>query len=224
MASKLKTSSDSSQPDIADFIQRQRANSAKRTLSSPTEYQPSKKANMEVTSEVNVETSVKEKLSHLPPDLKLLYDTLNIRLESIESKINPNVSVRVDNVETKQKKTDARLTKIEMENEELKQKLVSIEDKLLESSIVINGISEEKYEEPEPRRDKLNAELVCILSGNTEDEKLDSAKALQIESTERVGKFNPKKGRPIAVKFTKKSDAEMVLDKKKKLRKGIYVD
>ena len=224
MASKLKTSSDSSQPDIADFIQRQRANSAKRTLSSPTEYQPSKKANMEVTSEVNVETSVKEKLSHLPPDLKLLYDTLNIRLESIESKIDPNVSVRVDNVETKQKKTDARLTKIEMENEELKQKLVSIEDKLLESSIVINGISEEKYEEPEPRRDKLNAELACILSGNTEDEKLDSAKALQIESTERVGKFNPKKGRPIAVKFTKKSDAEMVLDKKKKLRKGIYVD
>ena len=78
MASKLKTSSDSSQPDIADFIQRQRANSAKRTLSSPTEYQPSKKANMEVTSEVNVETSVKEKLLHLPPDLKLLYDTLNI--------------------------------------------------------------------------------------------------------------------------------------------------
>ena len=130
----------------------------------------------------------------------------------------------MDNVETKQKKTDARLTKIEMENEELKQKLVSIEDKLLESSIVINGISEEKYEDPEPRRDKLNAELACILSGNTEDEKLESAKALQIESTEHVGKFNPKKGRPIAVKFTKKSDAEMVLDQKNKLQKGIYVD
>ena len=116
------------------------------------------------------------------------------------------------------------VNKIEMENEELKQKLVSIEDKLLESSIVINGISEEKYEEPEPRRIKLNTELAHILSGNTDEEKLKSAKALQIESTECVGKFNPNKGRPIAVKFMKKSDAEMVLEQKKKLRKGIYVD
>ena len=224
MACKLKISTDSSQPDIANFIQKQRSNSVKRALSSPTEHQPSKKSNMEVTTEVNVETSVKEKLLHLPPDLKLLYDTLNIRLESIESKIDPNVATRVENVETKQQKTDARLTKIEMENEELKQKLVNIEDKLLETSIVINGISEEKYEEPKPRRIKLNNELARILSGNTKDEKLEKAKALQIESTERVGKFNPNKGHPIAVKFTKKSDAEMVLDQKKKLRKGIYVD
>ena len=111
-----------------------------------------------------------------------------------------------------------------MENEELKQRLVTVEDKLLESSIIINGISEEKYEEPEPRRAKLNKELACILSGNTDEEKLESADALQIVSTERVGKFNPKKGHPIAVKFMKKSDAEMVLDLKKKLRKGIYVD
>ena len=36
--------------------------------------------------------------------------------------------------------------------------------------------------------------------------------------------YIPKKGRPIAVKFMKKSDAEMVLDMKKNLRKGIYVD
>ena len=224
MAGKHKISLDNTQPDTANFIQKQRTNSVKRALSSPTENQPNKKSNMEVTPEVNVETTVQEKLAHLPPELKLLYDTLNIRLESIESKIDPNISTRVDDVETKQKKTDARLTKIEMENEELKLKLVSIEDKLLESSIVINGISEEKYEEPEPRHTKLNKELAHILSGDTEEEKLERANALQIESTERVGKFNPKKGHPIAIKFTKKSDVEMVLDRKKKLRKGIYVD
>ena len=179
---------------------------------------------MEVTPEVNVETSIKEKVANLPPELQLLYDTLNIRLDSIENKIDPTVSAKVVAVETKQFKIDARLTKIEMENEELKQELVNVEDKLLESSIVINGISEEKYEEPEPRHAKLNKELARILSGNTDEEKLENADALQIVSTERVGKFNPQKGRPIAVKFMKKSDATMVLDMKKKLQKGIYVD
>ena len=222
MAGKGKLILDSSQPDIVNFIQR--SSSVKRSLSSPTENPPNKKSNMEVTTEVNVETSIQDKLAHLPPKLKLLYDTLNVRLESIENKIDPTIPAKIDDVETKQIRTDARLTKIEMETDELKQRLVNIEDKLLESSIVVNGISEDKYEEPEPRRAKLNKELACILSGNTDEEKLESAEALQIISTERVGKYNPKKGRPMAVKFVKKSDAEMVLDLKKKLRKGIYVD
>ena len=97
-------------------------------------------------------------------------------------------------METKQHKTEARLFKTEKENEELKQQLVSIEDKLLENSVVINGISEEKFEEPEPRRTKLNRELANILSGNTYEEKLETAYSLQIEATKCVGKFNPIKG------------------------------
>ena len=97
-------------------------------------------------------------------------------------------------METKQHKTEARLFKIETENEELKQWLVSIEDKLLENSVVINGISEEKFEEPECRRTKLNRELANILSGNTYEEKLETANSLQIEATKHVGKFNPIKG------------------------------
>ena len=177
---------------------------------------------MEVTQGPNVESD--KGLADLPPDLKLLYDTLNVHLSSIENKIDPNVATHVEHVETQQRKTEAHLTKVEIENEELRQRLVSIEDKLLENSIVINGISEEKYEDPGPRCTKLNIELACILSGNTNEEKLEKADSLQIESTERVGKFNAAKGRPIAVKFARKCDAEMVLERKQKLCKGIYVD
>ena len=84
--------------------------------------------------------------------------------------------------------------------------------------------NEEKFEEPEPRRTKLNRELANILSGNTYEEKLETANSLQIEATEHVGKFNPFKGQPIAVKFASKNDAEMVLKNKKKLSEGIFVD
>ena len=177
---------------------------------------------MEVTQGPSAESD--KGLADLPPDLKLLYDTLNIRLSSIENKIDPNVATRVEHVETQQRKTEARLTKVKIENEELRQRLVSIEDKLLENSVVINGISEEKYEDPGPRRTKLNIELARILSGNTDEEKLEKADSLQIESTERVGKFNATKGHPIAIKFARKCNAEMVLERKQKLRKGIYVD
>ena len=223
MASKSKVTTPISQPDIANYIQRQRTNSNKRLLSSPTDNQPHKKTIMEVTPEVK-DNHQADRLVNLHPNLKLLYDSLSVRLDSIDRKIDPNLSSQVEQVETKQHKTKARLFKIEKENEELKQWLVSIEDKLLENSVVINGISEEKFEELEPRRTKLNRELANILSGNTYEEKLETANSLQIEATERVGKFNPIKGRPIAVKFASKNDAEMVLKNKKKLSEGIFVD
>ena len=184
---------------------------------------PHKKTIMEVTPEVK-DNHQADKLINLSPNLKLLYDSLSVGLDSIDSKIHPNLSSRVEQVETKQHKTEARLSKIEKENEELKQWLVSIEDKLLENSVVINGISEEKFEEPEPQRRKLNKELANILSGNTYEEKLETANSLLIKATERVGKFNAMKGQPIAVKFTSKNDAEMVLKNKKKLSEGIFVD
>ena len=223
MASKSKISTPVSQPDILNYIQRQRRNSNKRPLSSPTDNQLNKKAIMEVTTGVK-DNHQTDKLINLPPDLKLLYDSLSVRLDSIDRKIDPNLSSRVEHVETKQLKTEARLFKVEKENEELKQRLVSIEDKLLENSVVINGISEEKFEEPEPIREKLNKEIACILSGNTFKEKLENAKSLQIESTDRVGKFNPAKGRPITVKFASKNDVEMILKNKKGFSEGIFVD
>ena len=223
MASKSKVSIPVSQPDISNYIQKQRTNSNKRLLSSPTDNQPNKKAIMEVTADVK-DNHRTDKLINLPPDLKLLYDSLSVRLDSIDRKIDPNLSSRVEHVETKQLQTEAQLFKMEKENEELKQRLVNIEDKLLENSVVINGISEEKFEEPEPRREKLNKEIACILSGNTFEEKLENAKSLQIESTDRVGKLNPAKGRPIAVKFASKTDVEMILKNKKSFSEDIFVD
>ena len=65
--------------------------------------------------------------------------------------------------------------------------------------------------------------MANTLHGETYDEKLKKASELQIVSTERLGKYNPTKGRPISVKFTLKEDADHVLNSKKKLSKGIYV-
>ena len=43
-----------------------------------------------------------------------------------------------------------RLVKVEQENLTLKQKLVSIEDKLLENNLIISGVEESKLEEAGP--------------------------------------------------------------------------
>ena len=68
-------------------------------MSSPTDNQPNKKAIMEVTAEVK-DNHQTDKLINLPPDLKLLYDSLSVHLDSIDQKIDPNLSLRVEHVET----------------------------------------------------------------------------------------------------------------------------
>ena len=40
----------------------------------------------------------------------------------------------------------------------------------------------------------------------------------------RIGRFNPNKGCPLAIKFASKQDADWIIDSKKNLRKGIFVD
>ena len=98
MASKSKVSTLVSQPDISNYIPQQRTNSNKRLLSSPTDNQPTKKAIMEVMTEVK-DNHQTDKLINLPPDLKLLYDSLSVCLDSIDQKIDPNLSSRVEHVE-----------------------------------------------------------------------------------------------------------------------------
>ena len=53
MVSKSKVITAVSQPDIANYIQRQKTNSLKKVLSCPTEEQPNKKSIMEVMIDVD---------------------------------------------------------------------------------------------------------------------------------------------------------------------------
>ena len=62
------------------------------------------------------------------------------------------------------------------------------------------------------------------MEGNTQEEKLKNANNLDIMHTERLGRFNPQKGRPMSIRFVHRQDVDIVLANKKKLSKGVFVD
>ena len=95
---------------------------------------------------------------------------------------------------------------------------------MLEHNIVISGISEDKWEDPEPRMDKVCKVLATLMEGDNQEEKLEKANGLDIMHTECLGRFNPQKGQPISVRFVHKQDIDMVLTNKKKLTKGVFID
>ena len=113
---------------------------------------------------------------------------------------------------------------MEKENVELKQKLTEIKDQMLEMCVVLTGLHEDKWEDPEPRHMLIDKELSVIAPGKSEEERLANANAIKIVKTERIGHYNQSKGRPISIKFAFKSDAVWLLSTRKNLNKGIFVD
>ena len=222
MAGKGKSNkivSDINQPGISGYIQ-QKGN--KRGPSSPIESpHPNKKMITDSPPQQQLQQPV---IDNLPPKLRLLYECLSARLDSLDKRLDKDTPKCVETLDNKQEKTDGRLSRVEKQNENLQCRLTNMEDKMLETSLVFTGIHEEKWEEAEPRRSNLNKELANTLHEETYDDKLKKASELQIVSTERLGKYNPMKSRPISVKFNLKSDAEHVLESKKKLSKGIYTE
>ena len=95
---------------------------------------------------------------------------------------------------------------------------------MLENNLIISGVEEPKFKEDGPRHDKLDIIITKTLPGETNEEKLEKAKKLDIVSTACLGKYNPIKGCPISVAFVKKADVDHVYNSEKLLGKGVYVD
>ena len=238
MASKLKLTSSPNQPGISDFIAKH-SNTPQSRSNSSTSTPVAPKVKRSLSSpEMNTPPPKKLNLcEQLPPELKLLYDSLSQRwdecLDPLESKVNalfsedsklPQHIEEVKEIKRNQTKIETRLTIVEKENIELKQKLSEIEGQLVENCVIMSGIKEQKWEEAEPRRVLINNELLAIAPGSTNEEKLNHVQDLHIVRTERVGRYNPAKNRPISIKFGRQRDVDWLLSSRKDLKKGIYVE
>ena len=61
----------------------------------------------------------------------------------------------MNEIKVNHKNLKRKLNKVEWQNEDMKQKIINLEDKMLEHNIVISGISEDNWEESEPHRGRL---------------------------------------------------------------------
>ena len=60
--------------------------------------------------------------------------------------------------------------------------------------------------------------------GRNFDDRIQTAKMMQIKSTRRLGRYRSLYNRPILVEFSSKEDAEYLLTNRTYLPKGIYID
>ena len=167
------------------------------------------------TIQSSVNTAIDEKLKPIQQSIEQLLET-----KEENEKFREDVTKLV-----KENKTITnRCVHIEKENKKLKDRLNDLENKLLDCSIIVHGITEEVDETNVERREKLIVIMARTIRRQTMDECIEVARNVPIKSTQRLGRFVANRNRPISVTFKNKSDADHLFENKTRLGKGIFAD
>ena len=179
----------------------------------------------------------------LSPELILLKNTLRSELsadldQSIETKLS-SLQLSIDNLVKKRTTSvppqalkrledDNKILKthcehILKENEDLKMKVRNMERSMKENNLIFSGLTEGPWETTFITYEKIYQAIASIMSGNKK-ERLEKAKEINIVNAKRIGRYSHERNRPICVKFACNLDVARIMDNKKQLKDGVYVD
>ena len=102
--------------------------------------------------------------------------------------------------------------------------MCKLEDRLLECNLIVHRVKESKWEQDSTRNELVVQAIADTVEATTPAQKLEIARKIPISGTSRVGRYNSMQSRPIHISFASKNDAELLLERRNKLRQGIYVD
>ena len=91
-------------------------------------------------------------------------------------------------------------------------------------NIIIRGIMEAQEEMETSMKDSIFSELSETVVGETYEEKLNTARRMEIKQCKRIGRYNRQRARPISVELKYKEDVKYIMDNKSYLRQGIFMD
>ena len=176
---------------------------------------------------MSLTTNLKEELKGIVSEsIKGAVDTLNraaSRFEDCSGALQKH-DEEIKGLKEENDKLLQKVTVLETEHGLLKSKLSAIERKTLECCLIFKGIPDSDWEKESVTMQKLYHELSCTVDGETETEHLSGAKNMLIKRCKRLGRFQENKSRVISVEFQLKQDADYVIENKKSLGEGIFVD
>ena len=113
---------------------------------------------------------------------------------------------------------------IMVENSQLKHRIDMIENKLMSSNVILHGISDQQWELSAITREKALSALSHIVNGKTTKDKLDIVRKIGFRDIRHLGEYCEHRNCPILLEFEKRVSAEFVLENRKQLPRGVFVD
>ena len=111
-----------------------------------------------------------------------------------------------------------------VENSQLKQQIDRIENKLMSSNVILHGISDQQWELSAITREKALSALSHIANGKTSKDKMDIVRKIGFRDIRCLGEYREHRNHPILLEFEKRVSAEFLLENRKLLPRGVFVD
>ena len=136
---------------------------------------------------------------NLTQNLRSIFDeSVNKAIEKVTASVNkiieanPVIQIHSNPIAELQKdsmKTQTSVNKINKDQEELKAKLISIENRTLENCLVFRGLCESEYEKESETRKKIKETLKNLISSNSDEEAEQTVKNFEIWRCKCLGKY-----------------------------------
>ena len=167
------------------------------------------------------------------PGTPLTLEAVQRLLQPLDERINEelnqqkemiNIIGEASMLKEENEKLKQCVAKVEDINGKLAKRLTHLENKMMESCVILTGVKEDVWETDEVRREKIFAILSNTVLGTTYEDRLDTAKIMYIKHLSRLGKFRRMYNRPVSVEFLYKEDADYLLNNRSYLPDGVFVD
>ena len=94
----------------------------------------------------------------------------------------------------------------------------------MESNLILLRVKESQWELDSTHNELVVQTIASTVNAANDEKKLEIARNIPISSTSRIGKYNSLRSRPLRVSFSCKADADLLLERKKKLPDGVFAD
>ena len=131
--------------------------------------------------------------------LKSIIDkSVNKAIEKVTASVNKIIeanpviqthSIAISELKKDSVTTQSSINKLNKEQEDLKAKLISIENQTFENCLVIRGLPESEYEKESETHKKIKDALKSLISSNKDKEAEQTVKNIEIRRCKCLGKY-----------------------------------
>ena len=188
----------------------------------------------EIIKEVHeMNESVHKDYSDLHTDydkLKIMITTQQEVISKLEETITTNQHDMTDKLMGKIDHNSSKLAEVAEENKylhkentALKDRLIKIELNQLGNNVIITGMQEQHWKNYETTKERVY-DTIAAAMGSDASTALETARKVKISCCNRVGRYQVNKPRPISVTFEHREDKINLLQNKRNLPSGVFVN
>ena len=164
------------------------------------------------------------KLEDIITSQQQVISKLETTISTKQKEVADNLTLKIKENTVKIKAYIRENKRLSKENIELNDRLTKIELSQIGNNIIISSMQEQSWENYAITKERVHDTIVAAMGGEDRSTALQEARKIEITCCSRIGCYQLNKPQPISVTFQHKDDKQHLLESKRNLPSGVYIN